>query len=351
MIELKDIKITPLLDTLRLEKISDATYFSEKYSGYVSNSRLGLLNPQQEGTPEKFFAGFQPVGYAPALEMGSAVHELILQPEFFEMAEDLGKPTAKLGAMADALYPVFLEQDITMKEVIEASNKVDYYKGKITSTLSEEVIKACTPYWKARQSKEMQLEQDKELIFLDSRTMNTVNSCVQALKDTPSIMGLLRPTGLVEDPISENEQAVLLDVQVECPNGASFVMRLKSKIDNYTIDKENNTITVNDVKTIGKIVSEFDNNIARFHYSREMAMYLYLLKLCAAKFYGMENPKIKANYLVVSTIPNYYTKVRPVSYKELVSGFHEFKTLLKYAAYFIGYKGYTLGERTGKYQL
>ena len=68
--QLSSIEITPLLETLRLEKISDAVYFSEKYSGYVSNSRLGLLNPRQEGTPEKFFAGFQPCGYAPALELG-----------------------------------------------------------------------------------------------------------------------------------------------------------------------------------------------------------------------------------------------------------------------------------------
>lgn len=45
--ELKDIKLTPLLETLRLEKISDKVYFSEKYSNYVSNSRLGLINPRQ----------------------------------------------------------------------------------------------------------------------------------------------------------------------------------------------------------------------------------------------------------------------------------------------------------------
>lgn len=67
---LNEIKLTPLIDTLRLEKIDDAIYFSEKYSRYVSNSRLGLLNPRQEGSPEKFFAGFKPVGYAPALELG-----------------------------------------------------------------------------------------------------------------------------------------------------------------------------------------------------------------------------------------------------------------------------------------
>lgn len=68
--KLSEIKIAPLLDTLRLEKISDAVYFSEKYSDYVSNSRLGLLNPRQDGSPEKFFAGFKPSGYAPALELG-----------------------------------------------------------------------------------------------------------------------------------------------------------------------------------------------------------------------------------------------------------------------------------------
>ena len=67
--ELKDIKLTPLLETLRLEKISDKVYFSEKYSNYVSNSRLGLINPRQDGTPEKFFAGFSS-SYSTALEIG-----------------------------------------------------------------------------------------------------------------------------------------------------------------------------------------------------------------------------------------------------------------------------------------
>lgn len=352
MFDLKTIKLTPLLETLHLEKISDAVYFSEQYSGYVSNSRLGLLNPKQDGSPEKFFEGFKPIGYAPALEMGSAVHELILQPEYFELAEDVGKPTAKLGAMADALYPTYIERStVTLQDFIAASDRIEYYKGKVTSKLFEDALRLCAPYWNNRRALELSLETDKDRIFLDHKTRETVLSCVQALKDTPSIMNLLHPTGMVEDPISENEQAILLDVQVDCPNGKSFIIRLKSKVDNYTIDKESNTVVVNDVKTIGKIVSEMDNNIARFHYSREMAMYLYLIKLCANKFYGMENPHLEANYLVVSTIPNYYTKVRPVKYSELCAGFKEFQTLLKYVGYLIGYKDYTLGNDTNKYQL
>jgi len=347
---LSDIKLTPLLDTLRLEKISDAVYFSEKYSGYVSNSRLGLLNPKQDGTPEKFFAGFSSVGYAPALEMGSAVHELVLQPDAFELAEDLGKPTAKLGAVADVLYPIFLERDVTKEDVINASDKIDYYKDKITDDRFNEVVTKCTSYWKARQKQEFDLT-SRERIFLDTKTREVVKSCVEALDANKTVQNLLHPMGLVEDPISENEQAILLDVEAECPNGKKFIIRLKSKIDNYTIDKETNTITVNDVKTIGKIVSEIDSNIKKYHYSREFAMYIYLLKLCAEKFYGMEEPRIQANYLVVSTIPNFYTKVRPVSYGEIKEGFHEFKTLLRYVAYLIGYKDFSLDERPSKYQL
>ena len=186
---------------------------------------------------------------------------------------------------------------------------------------------------------------------MDTRSMEIVKSCVEALKNNTQVQRLLHPEGLIDEPIVANEQAILMDVKATCPNGKEFILHLKSKLDNYTIDTENNTIIVNDVKTIGKILSEFDNNIAKFHYSREMAMYLYLLKLCAKKFHGIENPKIQANYLVVSTIPDYYTKVQPVTYGQIVQGFKEFQTLLKYVAYQIGYHDYSLDERPGKYQL
>ena len=97
-----------------------------------------------------------------------------------------------------------------------------------------------------------------------------------------------------------------------------------------------------DVKTIGKVVSAIDDNIVRYHYSRELAEYMYLLHLYVDKTYTLTKPTMKANYLVVSTIPQYYTKVRPVTNKELAKGFEEFKTLLKYVAYQIGYNGYSL---------
>lgn len=338
--QLSEIKLTPLLDTLQLLKISDAEYFSSKYSEYVSNSRLGLLNPQQGGSPESFFAGFKDEGFNSSFQLGSAVHQLCLQPEYFELAPALGKPTAKLGVMADELYSVWLKHPVKADDITKASDKINYYKGKLTTERIKQVNIQCIPYWKAR--KNAQLITDKELIYLDDKSHDVVFNCVEALTNNSQVQELLHPSGLIDAPISLNENALLLDVQAECPNGKSFIIHLKSKLDNFTIDLESDTIVINDIKTIGKVVSEIDSNINRFHYSRELAMYLFLLRLYVIKEYGIENPTMKANYLVVSTIPQYYTKVRAMTSKECSQGLQEFKTLLRYAAYQIGYNGYSL---------
>lgn len=338
--QLSEIKLTPLLDTLQLIKISDAEYFSPKYGECISNSRLGLLNPRQGGSPESFFTGFKDEGFISSLVIGSAVHELVLQNESFELAPALGKPTAKMGAMADELYPVWLEHPIRTSDITEASNKVNYYKGKLTPDRIKQVNEQCIPYWKAR--KKLVSNSNKELIYLDDKSRDTVYNCVEALTNNPQVQELLYPSGLIDAPISLNENALLLDVQAECPNGKTFIMHLKAKLDNFTIDLESDTVVVNDVKTIGKVVSEIDSNISKYHYSRELAMYLFLLRLYVIKEYGIENPTMKANYLVVSTVPQYYTKVRAMTKKECYAGLHEFRTLLRYAAYQIGYNGYSL---------
>ena len=54
---LDDIQLVPLIDTLRIQKIDDSEYFSEKYNEYISNSRLSLINPEQDNDPEAFFEG------------------------------------------------------------------------------------------------------------------------------------------------------------------------------------------------------------------------------------------------------------------------------------------------------
>lgn len=338
---LDSIEIIPLMDTLRLQKIDDAEYFSEKFSGYISNSRLSLLNPYQDNDPKAFFEGLGKHNkYSDALIFGSAVHELVLQPELFELAFDVNRPTAKMGFMADELYRPYIRGELNKGRIIEASDKIDYYKGKMTDERIEAVINTCQPYWESREVNEKGLlDPTISQIYLDSKNRERVLQCVEALKRNKSIQKLLHPKGIVVDPISENEQAILLDVQVKVPEYEPFIFRIKAKLDNYTIDTESNVVVVNDVKTIGKILSEFGNNFEKFHYHRELSLYSWLMTLVADKFYGMKNCSVQSNCLVVSTIPDYYTKVYKLSKADFNKGWNEFKFLLRLAAYYYS-KGY-----------
>ena len=47
-INLNDIKLSPVLESVYRSKISDAEYFSSSYSNYISNSRLKYINPEQD---------------------------------------------------------------------------------------------------------------------------------------------------------------------------------------------------------------------------------------------------------------------------------------------------------------
>ena len=347
---LEDIKLEPLLDTLRLEKIDDKIYFTAPiYKNRISNSRLGLLNPNQEGTPEKFFAGFKS-SFNASFALGSAVHEQMLQPELFKLAEDTNKPTAKMGGMADELYDIYCQREITDNDIIKASDKIEYYKGKMTPERIAEVCTKCKTYWENRTQYELNLEETKEIRYLDYPMLEKAKSCIESLQSNKLVMDLLHPKGIVEDPISECEQAILLDVKATMPNGKEVILHLKAKLDNYTIDFESNTIVVNDVKTHGQMLNTFDEAKVKYHYNREIAFYMYLLNLVAKQIYGMTNLKKQANYLVVSTVPNFYNKVVPVTMLEIRNGFYEFQKLLRYSAYLMCYEGYSFDEQPGKYK-
>lgn len=99
----------PLLDTIQLIEMSDEEYFSDKWAGYISNSKLALINPDQDGSPQIYKEGLSKhPKYSDSLVFGSAVHELVLQPKEFAVVNNVDRPTAKMGAMADELYKTFL---------------------------------------------------------------------------------------------------------------------------------------------------------------------------------------------------------------------------------------------------
>ena len=328
----KDVKIKPILDSLRLEDISDEIYFSEKYSDYVSNSRLSYINPEQEGSPEKYFKE-RPSLFLDSLVLGGALHSVVLQPESYFIVDGVDRPTAKAGFMADELYkPGKLPTD---EEIIAASDKIDYYKGKMNSKKIQDLKDKCSTYWRTRALWEEQNPANTKIpIFLDEKKRDAVAGMMRTYEGYTEFHKLLKPKGILESPICGNEKTILLDVEATVEDKEPIILRLKSKLDNYTINVEENLIVVNDLKTSSKPINMFKGAFNKYHYYRELGMYMWLLSLCAKQFYNLDKPKMEANCLVLETFPDYNGCVYPLTNKDLQRGFNEFKTLLKLVAYY-----------------
>ena len=295
------------------------------------------MNPDQDGSPNKYFEGFAANKiYSTSLLLGSAVHGLALQPESFQYLPFIQRPTAKVGFIADILVDIMIKESrsVTDEDIIAAATEVDYYHGNLNEKQLSDLKDKIRDYAKQRLEFNNDYKGDKVPIFLDPKMGESLGLCLNALNQNNKIQSLLHPEGIIEAPVSENERTILLDVEAKVGDKEPIILRLKSKLDNFTIDTETNVITVNDIKTTGKMVNLFDDAVSTYRYNREMAMYSYLLSLCASKFYGMENPTIKSNFLVVSTIPQYYTKVVPMTRSLFLKGFEEFKKLTKMVAYY-----------------
>ena len=249
-----------------------------------------------------------------------------LQPESFYLCEDISAPTAKVGLMADLLWCNSKKGELPPDDLLrQAAITVDYYKGIPTTAQMSKVKDAIRPYFKARYKFEQNSTDERTPIFLDEKSRDRLLEVMNSLNNNEAIQKLLHPTDLLGDALpSSNEKTILLNILVKVPDhNEPIELRLKAKLDNYTIDKMSNIITVNDVKTTGKLCSEFDTAVKSFHYYREIAFYSWLLSLCAKQFFEMENPTIKGNFLVVEMKPNWFTV-----------GVKEFLTLIKMIAYY-----------------
>lgn len=326
----KEVKITPLIETIKLLNISDEEYFGEKYNDYISNSRLKLINPKQGGSPELYFKGLEPV-FSDAMYFGSCVHQMILQPDEFYIVDSVDRPTAKLGFMADELYKYYVLGGVCVEDIIEASNKVNYFKGKLDDVKIANVFEKCTPYWEDRKKWE-EKQYDKSHIYLDLKSRTKLKLCIESLNKNRKIQKLLNPEYIIDKPKSYNEHVLLMDILVEF-NGKSKVLSLKAKLDNFTLNTEINELVLNDLKTTGHWLDKFKDSFQGYFYGRQMAMYMWMLKLYVNNVLKI-NPSLKANMMVVSTIPNYFSGIYQVNNRQMKEGFDEFIELLKMVAYY-----------------
>ena len=337
-INFKDFKVIPILSSIKRVDMSDEEYFSKTYRDYVSNSRLKNINPVEGGSPSLYKN--PPHFSTQSLMVGSAVHERLLQPESFELAPKMGRPTAKLGNCIDAAIKYRKQGCSIYESIIKGSNDADYYAGRLTYSRIKSILKAGLSYYFAQKNLK-----GTEIVLSDI-DYDTVTSCIKSVENNSKIINTLYPETILGDKIpSYNEDAFFMDYVVMYKDKAT-ILKYKMKIDNWTIDTENKVLTLNDLKTSYKPVSWFMNpeygSMYHYHYYRQFALYGDILQLYCMKEYGY-TPKtwnFNANVLVVSTSDPYESQCFPISDNLIKKGRREYMQLLKRVAYYeiFGYK-------------
>lgn len=326
------IKIEYIPNSVQYLEMSDERYFSKEFSNCISNSKLSLINPDQGGSVEKYLAGFTP-NYSNSLFLGSAVHELILQPKDFKLSNNIIRPSAKVGFIADILYKKYkkTKELPTLEEVKEACIKVDYYSKSLTDSRIQNVLEQCVPYLESRYEEEKNPEYlNVESIFLDTRNYETCMQCISSLRLNYNIMNLLYPS----ESKTMNEAALFLDFKAtDTETGKSVILKVKGKLDNFTVDIDKRSLVLNDLKTSGHPLEYFKHSFKEYHYARQMGLYTFMLKEYVAKYHNITDiNSLKANMLVVSTVSECNSGIYEVYDSDIVDGFQEFIRLLKMAA-------------------
>lgn len=326
-LDLNKFQIIPIADSARRERMSDDRYFSEEFSGYISNSRLKYIKPE-EGGNIKLFKN-PPKVKTNSLYTGSCVHQRVLQPDEFSLAEKMQKPTAKLGQVIDKIIKYRKDGEAIYESIKKACKDVDYYSETWEKKIPEIIKKGFAYYMKAK-------DLDEGTITLDDKNYEVVTSCIASLESNKAIMNKLHPVDIFGVPIkSYNEDALFLDFAIIYKSKVA-ILKVKAKADNWSIDEENKLLTLNDLKTSGHYVDSFmkpGGSMEKYSYARQFALYRTMLEEVTKKEYGYNhNWNFECNVLVVQTIGNYASACYRVSDSLLEKGKKEYEDLLKRVA-------------------
>lgn len=342
--ENSNIVIEPILDSLEMKKIEDRFYFGEEYKDYMSNSRLGLINPEQivrkdkDGNPvygcyEEYKKGFDNA-YRESFFIGSIYHQGFLQPEYFELCDSVERPSGLKGYIADTLYneSAFFPTD---DEIYSKAKEINYYGSLFNENKFQQLKESVLPYLLDRYNFEKDYDGNRQLMYLNKFQKINYRRAIYNLNNTGEVKAAMHPISLHNiEPISLNEEAIILHFKVTVDNGEPFVLKLKAKLDNLVINKETNSITVNDLKTHSRDLYEFENAIIDFHYYRELAIYAYLLGLIAKRDYGLNDQfTVKGNFIVVTSDKYARVGLFNLNKRLFEKGIEEYRRLIKMVAY------------------
>jgi len=123
---------------------------------------------------------------------------------------------------------------------------------------------------------------------------------VEIVKSKKDIMGLLDP---VVTDFELDETETFAESYLEC-NLRDLKFGLKGYVDKYIIDHKKRSITIIDIKTSGKSITDFVDTVDYYNYWMQAAIYTMLVLKNVPD--GIQGYKINFNFIVVDTYNQIY---------------------------------------------
>lgn len=312
--DINNIDIKFLFDKAEMLDIDDDVYFSDKYKGFISNSSLKYINPDQEGSPYEYKYGNRSISTR-SLLIGSIVHMNVLQninPKSVFM--DFPKGEKINLAIKDIVKNV--KSGSTFDEALEITFKKRYYYATNFDVFKRNILKEKGYF-------DVLMDLDQDAYLLDFNESKIIDNCISSL--SPYKYDLF----FSKDKECKNEMTILCPIEISFKdNDKKIILNFKCKIDNFIIDDKNKTIILNDLKTTYHELIDFQNSIDTFHYKRQMALYLYVLSNFLKQDDRFKEYNLNANIVAVST-KTFESNLFQFSQEDIIEGTHEFINLIK----------------------
>lgn len=315
----------------------------------VSNSKLKLINPKEDGSIEKYLKGWDN-SYSDSLELGTAIHALFLEKEKHVLSDYPNKPTGKCGYFIELLYKyrkrnqkLPKEKRLSKEDLIQkVAEEADYYKTSFTKKRYETTMQTGLDYYKSLY-REVFKTADKKIIVLPKRLQDITKLCVRSLENEYTISNLFRNDEL-EDKEILNEFPLFVEIEVSLPNNKTITIPFKGIIDSIIIDHYKKVVYLNDLKTTSQNIEymmdqvidgeSFNGAFGKGHYYRQFAIYTFLLQMYLDHVLLLGNYDIQCNIIAVETNNSYRAGIYKVNNAYIEEGIKEFKELICKIAYY-----------------
>lgn len=294
----------------------------------ISNSALGLINPEEGGSPKKyklFIVDKRGVKEdSSSLKMGYYVHKYLENPEEF-IVSDLGRPSDMMCSWIEEVYE---KGDLKLKDITDKNNilkklVVDSKGNRYDNTKKEDTIwnmfvKQGFDYLKF-------LIEGEEKLVIDSRTKIVLENIIISLKAHKTAWELLFAEGEMFGDTTHKElpiywEAEMLGVKLAC----------KSLLDRAIISPLNKTALIVDFKTTSSPVGMYKYSFMKYRTYRQMAFYKQALACYLKEQYPDINDwNIDVYIVAAETTGLFEVAVYGLSKQCLYEGQLEYEDLLK----------------------